>query len=562
MDFAETIRSIFGGQSSQPPPTGEDYASDLKPMVDAGAEVRRKPRLSFDLYPPKPDHDPVLGEELHDILRSRDKVPSPDFIAPPPGLGQAPNRVPSDMQYERPPNVLSENAARGISAGAVEPFGQAGRLATGGSEDVAGDLAGVGAAVAPVPGAGIGKALGRGTKALEEALAPGTAAFAKRAAQARSEITAAGKGAGPLDLATMAGVPDVPQVPLARYEPPRGISPRLKEALEDKSLIKGIDQSIGQGIEMGADKWYHTEPIRRAFVDELGHEHGMQAFDQYMHMVAATSPRSDASTNVRNASYYFGKMMRGEPLPAKNEPPYGHIAQKLHAGLAQNVIDAYKAHSLGASASPDPWDLMANPKPASFVENLRGNLMPGTMDTHAFRNIGMRSGDPRFLATSLQTPIKGEPGPESMISRYGETGGTKDKPMAIYRPQQLLKQGKITMKELQDIPSFWVAKPNDNEYAAAERLYSDLAAKRGMPTADAQAAAWSGAGKMTGLETPPTHTFPELFNERVLFTAKMRNEDPKTTLSKMIRGEAPLLSIGGLVALHGIDPDEHTKDKQ
>ena len=165
MDFAEAIRGIFGGQSPQSPPSGDDYAAPLRPMVDAGAEVRRKPRLSFDLYPPKSDHDPVLGEELHDILRSKDKVPSPDFIAPPPGLGQAPNRVPSDMQYERPPNVLSENAARGISAGAVEPFGQAGRLATGGSEDVAGDLAGVGAAVAPIPGAGIGKAIGKAAKA-------------------------------------------------------------------------------------------------------------------------------------------------------------------------------------------------------------------------------------------------------------------------------------------------------------------------------------------------------------------------------------------------------------
>ena len=150
----------------------QDYAAGLRPMIDAGAEVRRKPRLSFDLYPPKePDHDPVLadlfknGNDGHVSAREADKVPSPDFIAPPPGLGQAPNRVPSDMQYERPPNVLSENAARGIAASAVEPFGQAGRLATGGSEDVAGDLAGVGAAVAPIPGAGIGKALGKAAKA-------------------------------------------------------------------------------------------------------------------------------------------------------------------------------------------------------------------------------------------------------------------------------------------------------------------------------------------------------------------------------------------------------------
>ena len=65
MDFAETIRGIFGGQSSQAPPTGEDYASDLKPMVEPTGS--RRPKLSLSI--PKPtEHDPVLGEELHKIL--------------------------------------------------------------------------------------------------------------------------------------------------------------------------------------------------------------------------------------------------------------------------------------------------------------------------------------------------------------------------------------------------------------------------------------------------------------------------------------------------------------
>lgn len=376
-------------------------------------------------------------------------------------------------------------------------------------------------------------------------LQPGSREFNKAAKQARDEIAAQGIGAGPLDLSSSAGVPNVPQEPLWRYEPARGVSPRLQEALENKNIARAINKSIGAGMELGADKWYHTEPIRRAFVAELGEDRGQQAFDQFMHLTAATSPRSDASTNIRNASYYYGKLRRGEPFDKRNPTPYGHIAQKQHRFHAQNILDAYRAHDLGAAARVTPWDLRENPKPASFAENLRGNLTPGTMDTHAFRNIGMRTGDPRFLITSMTEAFKGNPGPESMVRRFGEV----NKPgIATYRPQQLVKEGRLTMEDALNYPTFWTAMPNPNEYAAAENLYRELGRKRGMPTADAQAAAWSGAGKLTGLESPATHTFPQLFNERVLFTAKMRGEDPMETLRKFIHGKEPLLSAGGAVA--------------
>ena len=380
-------------------------------------------------------------------------------------------------------------------------------------------------------------------------LKPGTKEFNKAAVQARKEIAEQGKGSGPLDLSSTAGIPETPQEALPRYEPARGISPRLTEALQNKEIERAINKSISAGTELGADKWYHTEPIRRAFVDILGDERGMQAFDQYMHAVAATSPRSDASTNIRNASYYLGKIMRGEPAVGNPPKPYGHVAQTQHRNLINNIIEAYKVKPLGAAAitRPDPWDLMRNPKPASFVENLRGNLEPATIDTHAFRNIGMRSGDPRFLATSVRMPSEAVPTPESQAGRFGHSivQNKEGKSFVDYKPQQLVKEGKLTLKEAQDIPAFWESAPNANEYAAAEDLYRKLAKKRGVPTADAQAAAWSGAGKLTGLASPATHTFPQLFNERVLFTAKMRGEDPMLTLEKMIRGEAPLLSHGG-----------------
>ncbi len=373
--------------------------------------------------------------------------------------------------------------------------------------------------------------------------------YSKASREALDTIAKGPKGAGPLDLASMNEIPNVPQQAMERYVPARGVSPRLSEALQNPEIKKGIQQSIATGIKMGADKWYHNEPIRRAFIEEMGPEQGQKAFTKFADMVSATSPRSDVPTNIRNASYYYLHALNGAPLPKNLVYPYGHVAQNLHR---QNFETLTAPHAGNLSAAVlearTAWDIFKNPKPASFSQNLQGNLEPGTMDTHAFRNIGMRTGDPRFLETSLTQVYKpGEPGEASMAKRFGEIDINKGgKNIVTYRPQKLVEQGKLAMEEAKDIPTFWTSKPNENEYAAAETLYRDLGKKAGIPTADAQAAAWSGAGELTGLGTVATHTFPELFNERVLYTAIMRNEDPKKTLQFFIRGQKPLLSLAGL----------------
>lgn len=354
------------------------------------------------------------------------------------------------------------------------------------------------------------------------------AAYTKEARAVLDDIAAGPKGAGPMDLSTQALVPDVPQVGLPRYVPPRGISPRMVEALQNPEVRAGLADSMEAG--RGVANWYHTDPVRRAFIDELGPANGQSEFKRFMDTVAATSPRSDVPTNIRNASYYY---QAGSPenLPAKNPYPYGHVAQKLHRG------------NFGSIAG-EGWNPMQNPKPASFAENLAGNLEPVTVDTHAFRNIGMRTGDPRFLETSFNQllPPGVERGPGSLASRFGElTKNKKGQDVAIYRPQKLVKEGRLTVDEAKDIPSFWASKPKDSEYAAAEALFRETGNNLGLRPADAQAAAWAGGGEMTGLGTVGTHTFPELMNERVLFTARMRGENPQKTLSDFISGRATLL---------------------
>lgn len=355
-------------------------------------------------------------------------------------------------------------------------------------------------------------------------------------------------GVGPVDLSRPVNIDSAPQSELQRVVPARGISARMQRALENPDVEAGLRESIARGIEMGADKWYHTQPIRDAFIAELGPERGAEQFRRYMDYVAATSPRSDVSTNIRNASYYYS---RGDEPTVKTDLryPYGHMAQNLHL---QNV----------GTIQSGGFNVLRNPKPASFSENLQGNLVPVTVDTHAFRNIGMRTRDPEFLETSISVPNKtGKAATNldeedlallNMAQRYGEV--SEDGKSIIFRPQKLYQEGRLTMEDALQIPSFWASKPRENEYAAAEQLYARIGREFNLRPADTQSAAWSGAGELTGLGSPATRTFPQLFNERVEYTARMRGEDPADTLRMFIRGEKPLLSLGaGALAGAGIE---------
>lgn len=365
-------------------------------------------------------------------------------------------------------------------------------------------------------------------------------AFEKATSAAKDYVASLPKGYGPLDLSLARPVPNIPQEAIERWQPARGISPRVQDALNNPDVVNGVRDSINQGIGMGAHLWYHTEPIRAAFEKEFG-ENWQQPFKLFMDTQAAASPRSDVPTQIRNGSWMYAHAMNGMPLPDKGPEiyPYGHLAGNLHRQNFDTIMGG-------------GWDVIKNPKPPSFSANLQGNLEPGTIDTHAFRNIGMRSGDPRFLATQIQEiiPAGREVGPNSAAAKYGEISEPDEDGVRVarYRPQQLVKSGKLSMEDAKTIPAFWAAQPNANEYAAIEQLYKRLGSERGLPTADAQAAAWAGGGKLTGLGTTPDRTFPELMNERIMYTSHLRGEAPEKVLSDMIRARKPLLGIGGAAA--------------
>jgi hypothetical protein len=248
------------------------------------------------------------------------------------------------------------------------------------------------------------------------------------------------------------------------------------------------------------------------FLKELGDTEGQQAFEKYMNLVSATSPENKIPQNIRTASHFYERDVQGAPPPEKGDPiaqPYGSKAQKLHQQNVKNVLT-------------EGYDVLKNPKPPSFVQNLMGNYAPGTMDRHAFKLPAMLSRDPRFLETSF-TPEKGA---------------------APIRPQEMFRNGDLTIDDAVNQPTMWAGMPNKNEYAALEGYYKSIADELGITPAQVQASAWVGGGHVTGLASAADETFLHSFQGRVFNTAHHTGQTPAEVVRKMIRGEQPLLAGG------------------
>lgn len=362
-----------------------------------------------------------------------------------------------------------------------------------------------------IPGAGL---LGKVAGGAKLAMAVPAAAKSARAPRKLTEAAKAAEGGENLfDFSRLSEVPNVPQSDVQRYVPPRGGTGRVNDFVANPDVREKMLGIIEEGRKMGGPNWYNAEPLREAFVNELG-SGGDDAFNKYMDFVAASSPRSDVGTNARNASFYYHRLMSGQGLPevgTRNPAPYGHLAQKNHQSNALAVAG-------------DGWDPLQNPKPASFAQNLMGNQQPVTVDTHAFRAPAIFSADPRFLATSYK------PSKDAVPINY----------------QKLLSSGEKTMDELVNTPVAWDAMPKKTEYGAMENYYKDLAREAGMTPAQAQASAWVGGSAHTGLMSDESKPFLQFLQDRIHLTAQKHNMDPKDVLSEFIRGKIPLLSVGGL----------------
>lgn len=181
--------------------------------------------------------------------------------------------------------------------------------------------------------------------------------------------------AGSQDLSR---VPNVPQRPLERYVPPRGRPANLSPLLTPETGSRMLEYAR-RGEQAGGREWYNTEPLRRAFEEELGTGPGQERYNRFMDIVAATSPRSKVDQNIRRGSYLLAEDVAGRPIADLKNPDfpagYGHLAHET-----QN----YMLRDLAGGGS---FSALNRPKVSSFAENLKGNQAPMTIDTHNFAAI-------------------------------------------------------------------------------------------------------------------------------------------------------------------------------
>jgi len=306
-----------------------------------------------------------------------------------------------------------------------------------------------------------------------------------------------------------------------RYDPARGVPPRMAEALADPNVRAKLRNVVRAGQEVMPNSWYRTSPLYERFVAEYGPEEAARQYERLMQITASTSTKNPVPSNIKAASYYNYLANQGLPIPDKPAPGYGSLAQGQHVAAVREFLDR------GA------LDPLKNPKRYSFAENLLGNETPVTIDTHNMRMLGIASKDPRFLALSV--PV-------------GE--GTNK---TYFKPRQAFEQGDLSLKEALDRPVYWSSAPEKNEYAAYEKAQQAMARRMGITPAELQEKMWVGAATKTGLGSPP-EPFLQTFANRINYTAMRMGVDPKIVLDQFVKGKIPLLGGAGLAAGIGALP--------
>ncbi len=196
------------------------------------------------------------------------------------------------------------------------------------------------------------------------------------------------------DLSRLDEVPDVPQIPMERYDPPRGMPPALESLLTPETSAR-MEGYANVGRDKGGLGWYNLDPLRQSFMEELGQEQGTADFNSFVDKIAATSPRAKVANNIRRASYLDILDRQGQPFAGLENTDlpkgYGHIAHKTHDASLQDL------QAQGSFAA------MNRPKTSSFAENLKGNQAPMTIDTHNFAAL---KGDPKDKKSPSNTQYK------------------------------------------------------------------------------------------------------------------------------------------------------------
>ena len=304
--------------------------------------------------------------------------------------------------------------------------------------------------------------------------------------------------------------------------------------LEDKSdaiadaLAKKIIPFKGRNIQY----FYNTSPIIKKAV-ELGipRDTAIEQLMKFGKNYASTSPRTTTDQNLRNASLVATKEKLNVDLNKVLGPGGEGVNEKGYpmminpGGIHKKLIDASKAEGLSFDT---------NTKPATFAENVAGNLEGVTVDTHAIRAV-------------IDVMNELEPGSVPIEWIGGKTAEKTKQFQEMYKKDpKSLDVSTMVKDTLESQALNKVSK--QTEYAVFSDIYKKVAEKAGVKPAEAQSLSWFANGERTGLASEPK-TIVELLDDRIDVTAQLTGMNKEEVFKKFMQGSIPLASAGGLTLL-------------
>lgn len=325
-----------------------------------------------------------------------------------------------------------------------------------------------------------------------------------------------------------------PSAPLPKGDRARILVDRQEEiasALADRIRATG---------QMDADTryFYHTDgPIYRAARNAgLSDEEARAYLRDLSNYTAATSPRTQVETNLRNATLAMAKTDQGIPFREVIGPGSGGINESGYAMMTNP--GGIHGILLDDLINTGVINTNTNPKPANFGANLAGNRSGVTVDTHAIRG-------------TLMTLNEMQPGsvPEGFI-------------IPSFRDQYRANPNILTPDMIDDtLASQMVGPAGDRvkmqtEYPVFADIWHGAADRLGVSPAEAQSMGWFGFGDETNLGSA-RKTPVDVFDDRLSVTAQTLGISPEEAARAVFTRRIPLLSaVPGLLAYGAMQPEQ------